>query len=171
MLKQLETWLVAANRWVLITLLIVMACVVFVNVILRYTTGDSLIWGEEVARHLMIWCTFLGAGLVFRFGGHVAIENLHQAVGSRLAQAVRCVVAIAIAAFCAVMGYFSIEYLMVMRYQTTPSTGISFAYVYAALPVGFGLLLVHLLLVVRRYVTSGAFVESAEMDADAAASL
>ncbi len=53
--------------------------IVFVNVVLRYTTGDSIVWAEEVARHLMIWVTFLGAGLVLRFGGHVAIDALHQA--------------------------------------------------------------------------------------------
>src|SRR3989442_14078972 len=86
MLNRIERALVACNRWLLIVLLLAMACIVFANVVLRYTTGDSIVWAEEVARHMMIWVTFLGAGLVLRFGGHVAIDNLHRSVGTRKAQ-------------------------------------------------------------------------------------
>ena len=86
MLDRIERILVACNRWLLILLLLAMACIVFANVVLRYTTGDSIVWAEEVARHMMIWVTFLGAGLVLRFGGHVAIDNLHRAVSTRSAQ-------------------------------------------------------------------------------------
>lgn len=170
MLKKLEAALVAVNRWLLILMLASMACIVFANVVLRYTTGDSLIWAEEVARHLMIWTTFLGAGLVLRFGGHVAIDSLHQAVGAK-AMWLRAVVVAAIAVFCAAMAWYSIDYVAVSRFQTTPVTGISFAYVYVALPVGFSLVIVHLALVAARYVRHGDFYESPEMDAEAAASL
>lgn len=171
MLDRIERALVATNRWLLIVLLAAMSVIVFANVVLRYTTDDSIIWAEEVARHLMIWGTFLGAGLVLRFGGHIAIDNLHHAVPSATARGMRAAVALLIAGFCVSMIYFSIKYTMVMRFQTTPATGISFAWIYAALPVGFTLLLVHLGFMVRRYVTDGSFHESPEMDAEAAASL
>ena len=60
MLDRFERGLVLANRWLLIFLLLAMACIVFANVVLRYSTGDSIIWAEEVARHMMIWVAFLG---------------------------------------------------------------------------------------------------------------
>jgi TRAP-type C4-dicarboxylate transport system permease small subunit len=170
-LQRLEAALVSVNRWVLIALLAAMAMIIFANVVLRYTTGDSLIWAEEVARHLMIWGTFLGAGLVLRFGGHVAIDNFHQAIGTRSGQAVRVFIVLAIAVFCVVMVWHSIAYTRIMRFQTTPATGISFAYVYAAIPVGFSLLLVHLAFVVRGYVAGGRHLDSPELDAESAASL
>lgn len=170
MLRTLEVALVAVNRWLLILMMSAMACIVFANVVLRYTTGDSLIWAEEVARHLMIWTTFVGAGLVLRFGGHVAIDSLHQAVGAK-APWLRLIVVVGIACFCALMAWYSIDYVIVSRFQTTPVTGIPFAYVYVALPVGFALVLVHLALVGARYVRDGEFFESPEMDAEAAASL
>lgn len=171
MLDRFENALVAVNRWVLILLLGAMSVIVFANVVLRYTTGDSIIWAEEVARHLMIWGTFLGAGLVLRFGGHVAIDNLHHAIPTRVARVLRVIVVLLIAGFCVSMTWFSIVYTSVMRFQTTPATGISFAWIYAALPAGFILLLVHLGFLVRRYVRVGSFHESPEMDAEAAASL
>jgi len=171
MLDRIENGLVAANRWLLIVMLIAMACIVFANVVLRYATDDSIIWAEEVARHLMIWGTFLGAGLVLRYGGHVAIDSLHHAVGTRGARILRGIVAALIGAFCLVMTVASMNYTWFMRFQTTPSTDISFAWIYAALPVGFFLCFIHLLFVVRRYVRDGSFVESPEMDAESAASL
>ncbi len=171
MLNRIESVLVACNRWVLIVLLLLMACIVFANVVLRYTTGDSLVWAEEVARHLMIWGTFLGAGLVLRFGGHVAIDNLHQAVSTPVARALRTVVVVGIGAFALVMTYSSILYVWATRFQTTAATDIPMSWVYSAMPVGFFLIFIHLLFIARGYVTQGAYAESAEMDADAAASL
>jgi TRAP-type C4-dicarboxylate transport system permease small subunit len=171
MLNRIERTLVACNRWVLILLLLAMACIVFANVVLRYTTGDSLVWAEEVARHLMIWGTFLGAGLVLRFGGHVAIDNLHTAVGTRWAPVLRTVVVVGIGVFSLVMTYFSTLYVWATRFQTTAATDIAISWIYSAMPVGFLLLFIHLLFIVRSYVSEGRFAESAEMDADAAASL
>lgn len=171
MLNRIERLLVASNRWLLILLLLAMACIVFANVVLRYTTGDSIVWAEEVARHLMIWGTFLGAGLVLRFGGHVAIDNLHQAVSTPVARLLRTVVVVGIGIFCLVMTYFSILYVWATRFQTTAATDIPISFIYAAMPVGFLLMFVHLLFVVRGYIADGSYVESGEMDAESAASL
>jgi len=171
MLNRIERILVASNRWLLILLLLAMACIVFANVVLRYTTGDSIVWAEEVARHLMIWVTFLGSGLVLRFGGHVAIDNLHQAVSTRAARWLRTVVAVGIGIFCLVMTYFSVLYVWATRFQTTAATDIPISFIYVAMPVGFLLMFVHLLFIVRGYIADGSYVESGEMDAEAAASL
>ena len=91
-----------ASLLILRIMLLAMACIVFANVVLRYTTGDSIVWAEEVARHMMIWVTFLGAGLVLRFGGHVAIDNLHRSVGTRKAQWLRRLVVLGVGLFFAV---------------------------------------------------------------------
>lgn len=171
MLNRIERVLVATNRWLLIILLLAMACIVFANVVLRYTTCDSIVWAEEVARHLMIWGTFLGAGLVLRFGGHVAIDNLHQAVGQGAARALRLLIVVGLGGFFLVMTWFSVQYVWATRFQTTPATDIPFAYVYAAMPAGFVLLFIHLLFMARGYVRDGSFVASDEMDAESAASL
>lgn len=171
MLDRTERALVACNRWLLILLLAAMACIVFANVVLRYTTGDSIVWAEEVARHMMIWVTFLGAGLVLRFGGHVAIDNLHRAVSTKNAQTIRAVIALGLAVFFVVMAVASSQYVYATRFQTTAATDIPISYIYAAMPVGFVLMLIHLLFIARGYIRAGDFAESTEMDADAAASI
>ena len=133
MLNRLEHAFVVCNRWALIALLLAMACIIFANVVLRYTTGDSIIWAEEVARHMMIWVTFLGAGLVMRFGGHVAIDNLHRAVGTLSARILRIVVLLGIAVFCVFMAVASSNYVWMTRFQTTAATDIPISFIYAAM--------------------------------------
>ena len=75
-MKSFEKYLMAANRGVMIALLATMAVIIFANVVLRYSTNQSIEWAEEVARYMMVWLTFLGAGPVLRYGGHIAVENL-----------------------------------------------------------------------------------------------
>ena len=93
-MKTFERAFVAINRWILILLLAAMSVIVFTNVVMRYTTHESLEWAEEVSRHMMIWLTFLGAGLVLRYGGHIAVENLQDALPRRGGVVMRAVVAV-----------------------------------------------------------------------------
>lgn len=92
-MKTFERYFLGANRWALIVLLAAMACIIFTNVALRYLTNQSIEWAEEVSRHMMIWLTFLGAGPVLRYGGHIAVENLQDALPKAMAIAVRVFVA------------------------------------------------------------------------------
>src|SRR5690606_36808811 len=84
-----ERAFVELNRWALIVLIAAMACIVFANVTLRYLTTDSRVWAEDVARYLMVWLIFLGAGQVLRFGVHIAIEILHDILPGPVARALR----------------------------------------------------------------------------------
>jgi TRAP-type C4-dicarboxylate transport system permease small subunit len=169
--RAFERPLVAGNRWLLIAMLLTMACIVFANVVLRYTTGESLVWGDEVSRHLMIWVTFLGSGLVLRFGGHVAVDSLHAAVRPPLGRAIRVVIVAGIAIFCIAMAYISSLYVWATRFQTTAATDISIAWIYLAMPIGFLLLLLHLLFIAPSFIATGSYAPSDELDPDSAASL
>lgn len=171
MLDRFERGLVAANRWLLILLLLAMAIIIFCNVVLRYTTGDSIIWAEEVARHMMIWVAFLGAGLALRFGGHVAIDNLHRAVSARVARFLRAVVVLGLSVFFIFMAVASSDYVWRTRFQSTAATDIPISFIYAAMPVGFVLMLVHLMFIARKYISEGEFEHSDETDGETAGSL
>ena len=88
-----EKGLMRLNRWALIALLAAMAVIIFANVVLRYSTSQSIEWAEEVARYLMVWLTFLGAGPVLRYGGHIAVDNLQDSLPRGAAVALRWLIA------------------------------------------------------------------------------
>ncbi|MCR4268849.1 TRAP transporter small permease [Nitratireductor sp. ZSWI3] len=160
-----ERYFLAANKWALVLLLSAMAVIVFANVSLRYLTNFSIIWAEEVARYLMIWMTFLGAGMALRAGGHVAIGNFQELLGTNAQRMVRVFILLLLVAFCAIMIWMGKDYMTRARFQMTPATRVSFSYIYAAMPIGFTLLIVHLGLIARSFVLENRF---AEVEADAA---
>ena len=170
-MKRLEQAFHAVNRWMLIGMLAVMSVIIFCNVVLRYSTNESIEWAEEVARHLMIWVTFIGAGPVLRYGGHIAVENLQDALPKAVARLLRVIIALLIGGMLVFLIWFGLEYMDRTQYQLTPSTQISFAFIYAGLPVGAAMALIHWLLIVRDYVLERQFASDEHFDATASASL
>ena len=159
--------LLALNRWLIIVILAAMALMVFANVVLRFLTDHSILWVEEVSRYLMIWLTFLGAGLVLRYGGHIGIDALQDAF-PRVAPYIRAFIFALLLGFFVFMVWVGIRYTLRTWAQTTPVMEIPVGIVYLAMPIGFSLLIVHLLLMARPFVAKREFLVDAEFDADAA---
>ncbi len=170
-MKTLEQAVMAVNRWALIVLLAAMSLIIFINVLGRYFIGQALPWAEEVARHMMIWLTFLGAGPVLRYGGHIAVENLQDSLPRAWAIALRALIALLLLAFFVFLVRWGLLYVERTQYQTTAATQISFAYIYAAMPVGGLFLILHFLFIVRDYVLERRFASDSHFDANASASL
>lgn len=158
-----DRWLMTSLRWVLITLLAGMAIIVFANVTMRYVTGGSLVWAEEIARYAMVWLTFLGAGPVLRMGGHIAIENLQDALPVVAARVIRLGVVLGMAGLGFGMLTMGLEYMKRSQFQMTASTQIPFSWIYAAIPVGGALLLWSTMAI------AATFVRDREFEVDTAA--
>lgn len=155
--RRLERLFIAVNAGVVIVILSAMAVIVGANVGLRYLTSQSLPWADEAARYLMIWMTFLGAGLVLRIGGHVAITNLQDALPTTGRRLLRAGIVLLLLGFFVFMAQVGWQYAQRMQFQVTPALRLPFSYIYAAIPAGFVLLVVHLLLIARPYVCAGTY--------------
>jgi len=166
MLSTFDRTLIRVNRWAVIAILAAMASMVFANVALRFLTDRSILWVEEVSRYLMIWLTFLGAGLVLRYGGHIGIDTLQERWPG-IAVWIRMAIFAVLLAFFAVMLWLGIRYAALTWSQTTPVLQIPIGAVYLAMPIGFALLIVHALLMAIPYVRSRRVLADAEFDADA----
>jgi TRAP-type C4-dicarboxylate transport system permease small subunit len=167
MLATFDRRLLAVNRMLVIALLAAMALMVFANVALRFLTDYSILWTEEASRYAMVWLTFIGAGPVLRYGGHIGIETLEQAA-PRLAPAIRGAILALLAVFFGVMIIVGVRYAILTWAQTTPVLEVPIGAVYLAMPCGFALMLVHLALMARGYVDRRELLGDGEFDADAA---
>lgn len=161
-LNRAECAFLALNRWAVILALAAMASIVFTNVALRYLTNNSIIWAEEVSRYLMIYMTFLSAGLALRQGLLVAITQVHSRFGLTVGRIIRLAMLMIMLLFCLWMVWSGVEYMNRMGRQVTPSTRISFAYIYQAMPLGFGLMALHIVLLARRFIDTGRFDDASE---------
>jgi TRAP-type C4-dicarboxylate transport system permease small subunit len=167
MLGRFDGLLLRVNRALIVAMLAAMAAMVFANVALRFLTDHSILWVEEVSRYLMIWLTFLGAGLVLRYGGHIGIETLHERL-PRHAPLLRALVVAIMLGFFAFMVWVGLRYALLTWGQTTPVLEVPIGAVYLAMPAGFALLAVHLLLMAAAFIRRRHLLGDGEFDADAA---
>ncbi|MGH6611729.1 MAG: TRAP transporter small permease, partial [Burkholderiaceae bacterium] len=167
----IEHGLVRANRVLLIALLTAMVVVTFINVFLRYTGESSFLWGEEVARHLMIWLTFVGSGLALRNGAHIGVDTLEQSLPTSAARMLRAVIALILLALFVALMIEGIDYAWRTRFQSAAALQISMAWVYAGMPIGCLLMIAHLALVARRYVLGEQYAHDDGVDKELASAL
>lgn len=122
-----------------------MVVVVTMQIFARYILGDSLSWSDELARFLMIWITFLFAGISFRRGEMIAIEAISQKL-PKLARSVLIVAgslcSVTLFGLLAWFGYSYAEWNMV---QTSSALQVPLYFVYLAVPVGCSLMIPHII--------------------------
>ena len=61
-------------------LILTMAGMVFftsIQIIFR-VFFDALAWSEEITRYLLVWSTFIGAGCVYKRGGHINVSFIQD---------------------------------------------------------------------------------------------
>ena len=65
----------------LITLLfIVLVVLVFLQVFNRFVLNTSMTWSTEIANYSMMWIALLGSAMLLRNKGHMAINNIIDAL-------------------------------------------------------------------------------------------
>ena len=152
MLKTLERLFVRLNQGAVVAMMMVMATVVFVNVVTRYALGFSLTWSEELARYLMIWVTYLGAGLAMREGRHVAIEYFQALLPGPLIPYFRAFVGLVILIFLGFVTVLGFQLSSFAWQQRTPVLELPQGLIYLAIPLGAVLFGLHLILIARDFV-------------------
>jgi TRAP-type C4-dicarboxylate transport system permease small subunit len=145
-------WLKRVNGAVLVAMMAVMVALVFGNVVGRYVFNRSFIWAEELSQYLMVWVTFLGAGLALTQGRHVAVELAQDALPTVAARALRIGIALLILAFLAVLVVLGFQFVSFAWDQETPAMNIPFGIPYLAVPIGALLFMIHLALMGWDYV-------------------
>lgn len=153
MLKLAERVFVRTNEALVVLLMMVMTSLVLLNVITRYGFQFSLTWAEELSRFLMIWVTYLGAGLALRAGNHVAFEYVQSLLPSRVVPWVRALIALGILVFLGFLAYYGWEFSQLTMRQRSAVLGIQRGVVGLAIPIGATVLGMHLLMTFRQFVS------------------
>ena len=66
---------------VLILILSSVVFLAFFQIILRNFFSYSIIWGDPLLRHMVLWIAFLGASLANKENRHINIDVLHRLMG------------------------------------------------------------------------------------------
>jgi C4-dicarboxylate transporter DctM subunit len=118
-------------------LLVVESALVLAGVFFRYVLNSPLYWGEEAARLLLIWLSFIGAALAFERKAHISMDVLVRCLPAAAQEVVEVVVNLLSIGFCLAIGHQTIA-LMISRW-TRVSPVMGAPYILFALPLTLGL--------------------------------
>lgn len=135
-------------RWGAGIALLIMTAVLFGNSLARFLFNVSFVGGEELARILVIWLTFLAAYLVVRANAHVAIDILLRLVNETAYRVITAMVGVLGAATTGYIAWFAIDLCQRIWAGGQMSSVLPVLKVvfYLPLPIGFGLMSVAFLL-------------------------
>jgi TRAP-type C4-dicarboxylate transport system permease small subunit len=128
-------------RGLIVALMAAILSVTLLGVFFRYVLNASLFWGEEVARYLSVWMIFLSVSVAYRTEEHVRITALIEWLPIRFRRYLWMVATIFELLLALVLTWYGwlLASNNLRRGQLSPALQLPIGWVYMAIPVGFGL--------------------------------
>lgn len=129
-------------------LLAVMAASVLGQVMVRFVltalgVNISAPWTEELARYLLIWIVFLGAGIGCRKGQLISLEFVVRTLPRLPGQVAKHAGYLICIGFFGLMVSVGLAFVELGRVETSPVMNLSKAWVYWAMPAGASLMILN----------------------------
>ncbi|BAQ09341.1 TRAP-type C4-dicarboxylate transport system, small permease component [Bacillus sp. OxB-1] len=168
MLKRFEKILTYIEENVAYLTLLFMLLIVFLNFLLRYLFGSSITWGEELARYLMIWSTFIAASLGVKKGAHITLDILVVYLPEKANRVLRGISYILSMVYCILLLYIGIPFInsLITKGQLSPAMQVPMSGVYGAIVVGTALMLIRYIILFISDVIRNEKIEKSEIFAD-----
>ncbi|MBT9384409.1 TRAP transporter small permease [Pseudooceanicola sp. CBS1P-1] len=135
--------------------LIAIALVLFVQVVLRYGFSSTLPWPEEMSRYLMIWVVMLAGSLLVKDDQLVRVDFFDRFWPERLLLWRNILFRVLLAMLLGVMVWKGYENALFGARRQAVTLGISFYWIYLAVPVGAGLMMFHMLVAALQDILRG----------------
>lgn len=116
------------------------------GVVTRYVVGQAPIWSDELARYCLIASVLLIAGNVWVRGEHMRVALLERKLGTTARRVLLGYQWLLTLALALAMTWWSWHYALSVGYFTSQGLGISRTIPMLAMPIGFGLLALQVLL-------------------------
>lgn len=121
-----------------------LAVVCTLQVFFRRFLNNSLSWSEETMRYVFVWMILLATAVTVKEGSGAAIDLLKKKLKSRRALAVQEIVIFALTGITALaLVRYGTTYALAAANMTSAAVHIPMTLVYAAIPVGSLLTLLH----------------------------
>ncbi|TVQ29780.1 MAG: TRAP transporter small permease subunit [Geminicoccaceae bacterium] len=138
LLDQFEHALLVVFDWSSILLMAALIGIVGYAVLGRYAFGWSVAWSQEVAAAACLWMVATGAAAAWARRQHIVIDVLLRRLGGAASFVLRLLIELASLTLFAVIWLGAYRMMFTSAHNTTTALGISFTYLYLALVVGVG---------------------------------
>ena len=136
-----------AERWALLVFYVMLVTTMFVEVIRREVFAYSSIWGEEIVRYAFIYLAWIGAAAAVRERGHIRIDVIMNSVPPRVKAVLYILGDLVMFGVALVALYWSFETVLVSAKFGSVTHGLRISQVWflAAVPIGFGIMVLRLI--------------------------
>lgn len=141
LLETFNTYMLAAGRSVAWVLVALMVGTILLQIFYRYVLDNALPWPEEVARAFMIWMMGLVAASGYRWGAFVAIDMVDDYLPTLLTRILKLFLLALAMVVLAQLFYLAIEFFQRGFRTRAASFHLPRAWIYLAMPVCFGSML------------------------------
>ena len=117
----------------------------------RYIIGRSFVWADELCRYILAYIAFLGGSLAYKNNGLVRLDLVQNRLGAKgklLFSLVTNTIVLVVGILLLIRG-FQVTFSPVLLRQLSMGLKIPMATMYAAIPIGFALLV---LFALERYI-------------------
>ena len=132
-----KAW-IRLNEWGAVASMSLLVTAVVIQVASRFLLPKAPPWTEELARIAFVYLVAFGAGLAVHAKGYVYLETLVQHLGARARRAVNLIIRWTVFFFCCTGFYYSLGFVRLGIYETSPALGSSMVPVFLSLPLLFG---------------------------------
>ena len=139
--EALNRALLASCRWGVVLLVATITVIVALGVFFRFVLNNSLPWTEEVAKFVMVWLAFIGAPVVLKEGGHIAIDVVPTRLPSPLGPIVMMLIQVVVMVVLGVLVFQGWALAWNALPQVAATVDISLFYIFLAVPIGSALML------------------------------
>ena len=110
-LRTIDNFISKIEWGFIVLFLTVMVILNFYQVIIRNFWYTSLVWGDELSRHLVLWVSFIGASLATRERKHIKIDVITRTVPPGVRIWLELFLDIVGAAGCLVLAFLAMNYI------------------------------------------------------------
>lgn len=134
-----------AVDWLAIATFTGMFACVLAQVIFRYFLGDPLVWSDELARYLFIWCSLLGWVVAARKRSHLSVSIVADRLAPQGRGMLALLGALAALAFAALLVYYGVHIAARNWDVETTTLAVPMGAVYVVVPVAAAAVALHAL--------------------------
>jgi TRAP-type transport system small permease protein len=138
MIERVHKAWIRLSEWGAVASMSVLVAAVVIQVTSRFLLPKAPSWTEELARIAFVYLVGFGAGLAVRAKAYVYLETLAQSLGAGAQRVLHLITQWILFFFCCTGFYYSMGFVRLGLYETSPALGSSMVPVFLSLPLLFG---------------------------------
>jgi TRAP-type C4-dicarboxylate transport system permease small subunit len=138
-------WITAIVKYVMLVQASMIFFIICLAVFTRYLLNYVPSWSEEVPRYLLVWISYLGAGLAVKYKEHISLDFFFNLMPIRARQVGHLILNVLIAIVGVIMLVFGIGLVRQFGDDLMESIAVKNFWLYLAMPISGGLMVLYII--------------------------